>query len=1210
MADPARPRSPSRTDLDRLRTAPPEAAAPTRVIIEMRPSAALGAAGRGAGLRPLFDRPDEGPRMGATDAPRWYLADLPHGAETAWDLAHARVADQLGVASEHVLHVEPDLVHAVYPLPHVRGTDPGLAAAGDCDPRAQNNDGGQASGDVDGWHLGDGYSQLRRAQEAVAFGGRRTRIAHLDTGYDRGHGAAPERVLRALERSFVEDDADPSSAHDPDGSAWPLDNTGHGTGTLGILAGGRSPALGDAYLGGAPHADVVPLRIADSVVLLKTSAFARALDHAIACGCDVVSMSMGGLPSKAWRATVDRAYEAGVCVVTAAGNNVGGLPTRRLVYPARYGRVIGVTGMMADHRPYTDLGGFTMEGNFGPASRMSAAMAAYSPNVPWALFGCGDRVRMDGGGTSSATPQVAAAAALWFEKYKDRLPRDWRRVEAVRHALEFTAATADEAGRPFDPERVGWGVLRAADALAVQPALDLARTESDSDWLPLLRVLTGLGIDAASPRERMFNVELAQRWVLNPEVQALVADPAEVRDLSTLGDPRSARSTLRRVLEALIADPGASRALRRHLAGRYRTIVGSSPGPTADAVVREPPRACDAAPPLTPPSTRRLRVYAVDPSLSGRIDTAGLNEATLQVRWEPLNRGPIGEYLAVYDYDASGHRHRGVDLDDPRLLARDGWAPSEGNPQFHQQMVYAVAMKTIEHFERATGRPALWRAAPNPDDDTDDGGFVERLKIRPHAHHQANAYYSPAEVALEFGYFDARASHPATVAPGTRVYTCLSHDIIAHETTHALLDGMHARFREPTNPDVLAFHEAFADLVALMQHFAMEDVLRGEIARTRGDLETESRLGQLAVQFGRATGRRGALRDAIGRIDNGTWTRRTPDPSALDRLSSPHARGAILVAAVFDAFLAIYRTRTADLLRLSTGGTGVLPEGALSPDLVERMAAEAAKSAGHVLNICIRALDYTPPVDLTFFEYLRAIITADFDLVPDDPYHYRVAFVEAFRRHGIYPDETDGVSPRILSVDTLRWHGLDDDDVADELVDAVRAAYDSVGASLRKYADDCTYFESRQALFDETRKARIVLHAKLEKAFRDTPEFAVHLGLEPDRSFEVHALRRAMRTSPAGRIHPQVIVALTQTTRVAGDPDAGIPPHEFRGGSTLVVELSPRLRVRYSITKRIDSARRRARVADFQGRIAADPLLGIVLGVGGGEPFAALHGNG
>ena len=63
------------------------------------------------------------------------------------------------------------------------------------------------------------------------------------------------------------------------------------------------------------------------------------------------------------------------------------------------------------------------------------------------------------------------------------------------------------------------------------------------------------------------------------------------------------------------------------------------------------------------------------------------------------------------------------------------------------------------------------------------------------------------------------------------VFTCLSHDIVAHETTHALLDGLHPRYQEPTNPDVLAFHEAFADIVAMFQHFTLPEVLRFEIAR-------------------------------------------------------------------------------------------------------------------------------------------------------------------------------------------------------------------------------------------------------------------------------------------------------------------------------------------------------------------------------------------
>jgi len=106
----------------------------------------------------------------------------------------------------------------------------------------------------------------------------------------------------------------------------------------------------------------------------------------------------------------------------------------------------------------------------------------------------------------------------------------------------------------------------------------------------------------------------------------------------------------------------------------------------------------------------------------------------------------------------------------------------------------------------------------------------------------------------------------------------------------------------------------------------------------------------------------------------------------------------------------------------------VLPAGAIHPDLARRLADEAAKSASHVLTMCIRALDYRPPVDVTFFEYLRALITADYDLVRDDELNYRVAFVEAFRRRGIYPlnlGDPSSDAPRTLSVDTLRWQGID-----------------------------------------------------------------------------------------------------------------------------------------------------------------------------------------
>ena len=109
-------------------------------------------------------------------------------------------------------------------------------------------------------------------------------------------------------------------------------------------------------------------------------------------------------------------------------------------------------------------------------------------------------------------------------------------------------------------------------------------------------------------------------------------------------------------------------------------------------------------------------------------------------------------------------------------------------------MVYAVAMRTIYNFEQALGRKALWSPRMRGKDDRE---YVQKLRIYPHALRERNAYYHPEKKALLFGYFPATEADPGQQYPGGMVFTCLSHDIVAHETTHALLDGMHRQL-QPT----------------------------------------------------------------------------------------------------------------------------------------------------------------------------------------------------------------------------------------------------------------------------------------------------------------------------------------------------------------------------------------------------------------------------
>ena len=113
------------------------------------------------------------------------------------------------------------------------------------------------------------------------------------------------------------------------------------------------------------------------------------------------------------------------------------------------------------------------------------------------------------------------------------------------------------------------------------------------------------------------------------------------------------------------------------------------------------------------PVFRKLRVFAVDPGMTARFETAVMNEMVLALPWEKLQPGPVGEYVAVVDQDEHGTQlHKPVDLDRADILAQDGLAPSDGNPQFRQQMVYTIAMRTIRNFEYALGRAAHWPPRP------------------------------------------------------------------------------------------------------------------------------------------------------------------------------------------------------------------------------------------------------------------------------------------------------------------------------------------------------------------------------------------------------------------------------------------------------------------------------------------------------------------
>lgn len=516
-------------------------------------------------------------------------------------------------------------------------------------------------------------------------------------------------------------------------------------------------------------------------------------------------------------------------------------------------------------------------------------------------------------------------------------------------------------------------------------------------------------------------------------------------------------------------------------------------------------------------------VLAQDPAVLGPKGRALTTRVSVAA--ERIEPGPKGHRIQVIDFDAGTNKYykprlKKIDRDhyenttDIDALVRD--------PYFHQQNVYAIAMATLSEFELALGRTVSW-------------GFdhsSHHLKIAPHAFADANAYYSRESESLSFGYFSGLKEHT--------VFTCLSHDIISHETTHALLDGLRNSFLRPSHPDQWAFHEGFADVIALLSVLKSSELLEHSLAgiTDRSNLIRSASLDwnslannvlmKLAKQFGsEASAIRGeALRHSITIPPSSSYLQE-------EEFQEPHRRGEILVAAIMHAFLEVWSLRLGPLGRdrnLKLNRTVVAEEG--------------STAASQLLRIVIRALDYLPPMDMTYSDYLSAMLTADLQLYPDDTrYEYRAVLKKWFGKYGIKAanqKRADGAWDPPPDVKKLSYLGL--------------------------------HFESMQRDADAV--------------FRFIWQNRDPLGIFPDAYTQVISVRPCTRISNDGFILKETVVEYLQTLHLYANElkslkirkPEGLSNRQWikiYGGGTLVFDQFGRLKfhIGTGVTSRAQSAR-------------------------------------
>lgn len=496
---------------------------------------------------------------------------------TAWDEAY-KIRDAISAA-----RVEPSLEYELDQFsPDIKGTRGGMQRPDKQRALANNVWSLQHANVFEAWRL------LQKSGRADGEEAKGIVIGHPDTGYRRhpeiwnsDPGKSP--VVASSGWNYVENSSD---ARDPLDNSGLFPNPGHGTKSSSVIISPKGQQLIDAAHperfvdGAAPGARLVPLRVHRSVVHFNPAHLARAIYDAssddrtrVKQKADVISISMGGVPSWALWKAVRYAESRGVIVVAAAGNEVG-----FVVWPARFDQTVAVAASNVDC-------GIWDGSARGPAVDITAPGESvwHAESDPDGT----DSIAL-GQGTTFATATTAGVAALWLDYHRNdpamaELRSRGEVTAAFRNALQAAAWRPDRPPptwpanvqctdvRPWSSGQLGPGIVDAAKTLVQPLSTSRAPTRTSLDQLPLFATI--FSPDSAIIADRyaaIFGVTRADFGKVAPfeaEVMQQYAMSDEVRNaidtIVVLSAPTAEQfQTIRRALQAQSISSRLRAALR------------------------------------------------------------------------------------------------------------------------------------------------------------------------------------------------------------------------------------------------------------------------------------------------------------------------------------------------------------------------------------------------------------------------------------------------------------------------------------------------------------------------------------------------------------------------------------------------------------------------------------------------------------------------